>query len=175
MKNVGPIRRELGVKTFFNMLGPLVNPSFPTGQMVGVYSLEVARLYYYLFQDMENFKFDIIHSLDGYDEISLTGDVASYSRKGEQRRSPSDLGFEAVQAGDIFGGKTVEEAAGIFVSVLKNEATEQQKNVVLVNAATAINVLEPSKSLSTCVDMARESLASGKAFESLKKVTNSGL
>jgi len=174
MKNVGPIRRELGVKTFFNMLGPLVNPSFPGGQMVGVYSLEVARLYYYLFQDMENFKFDIIHSLDGYDEISLTGDIASYSRKGEQRRSPSDLGFEAVQAEDIFGGKTVDEAAGIFVSVLKNEATEQQKNVVLANAATAINVLEPEKSLSACVDMARESLVSGRAFESLKKVTNSG-
>lgn len=171
MKNVGPIRRELGVKTFFNMLGPLVNPSFPSSQMVGVYSLEVARLYYYLFQDLEDFKFDIIHSLDGYDEISLTGDVASYSRKGEQLRSPSDWGLNEVKADEIFGGKTVEEAAGIFVSVLKNEATTQQKNVVLANAATAISVLESEKSMEECVAIARESIESGKALESLKRVT----
>ncbi|MBN2615455.1 MAG: anthranilate phosphoribosyltransferase [Bacteroidales bacterium] len=172
MKNVGPIRRELAVKTFFNMLGPLVNPSFPGSQMVGVYSLEVARLYYYLFQDMKDFKFDIIHSLDGYDEISLTGEVASYSRKGERLRSPSDWGMDAVKAEEIFGGKTVEEAAGIFVSVLKNEATVQQMNVVLANASSAIGVLEPEKSLEECVAIARESLASGRALESLKKVTN---
>lgn len=172
MKNVGPIRRELGVKTFFNMLGPLVNPSFPTSQMVGVYSLEVARLYYYLFQDMEGFKFDIIHSLDGYDEISLTGNVVSYSRKGEQLLFPSDWGLDEVNAEEIFGGKTVDEAAGIFVSVLKNEATKQQKQVVLANAATAIHVLEPVKSKEECVAIAHESLESGRALESLKKITN---
>ncbi|MBN2615564.1 MAG: anthranilate phosphoribosyltransferase [Bacteroidales bacterium] len=172
MKNVGPIRRELAVKTFFNMLGPLVNPSFPSSQMVGVYSLEVARLYYYLFQDMEDFRFDIIHSLDGYDEISLTGDVASYSRKGEQLLTPSDWGLDQVKVEEIFGGKTVEEAAGIFVSVLKNEATVQQMNVVLANSASAIRVLEPEKSMEECVSIARESLASGRALESLKKITN---
>jgi anthranilate phosphoribosyltransferase len=172
MKNVGPIRHELGVKTFFNMLGPLVNPSFPTPQMVGVYSLEVARLYYYLFQNLEDFKFDIIHSLEGYDEISLTGKVVSYSTKGEQMLSPSDWGLKALKAEEIIGGKTVEEAAKIFVSILKNEATKQQIDVVLANAASAISVLEPQKSLIECSFIAQESITSGKAFESLKKVTN---
>jgi anthranilate phosphoribosyltransferase len=171
MKNVGPIRRELGVKTFFNMLGPLVNPSFPNHQMVGVFNLEVARLYNYLFQDEKDFQFNIIHSLDGYDEISLTGDVKSYGPQGEQLLQPEDWGLQALNPETIFGGKTVEEAAGIFVSVLKNEATEDQTNVVLANSASAIRVFEPEKSLQECVALARESLLSGKAFESLKKVT----
>jgi len=171
MKNVGPIRRELGVKTFFNMLGPLVNPSFPNHQMVGVFNLEVARLYNYLFQDEKDFQFNIIHSLDGYDEISLTGDVKSYGPQGEQLLQPEDWGLQALNPETIFGGKTVEEAAGIFVSVLKNEATEDQTNVVLANSASAIRVFEPEKSLQECVEIARESLLSGKAYESLKKVT----
>ena len=171
MKNVGPIRRELAVKTFFNMLGPLVNPSFPNHQMVGVFNLEVARLYNYLFQDVEDFQFNIIHSLDGYDEISLTGNVKSYSPNGEQLLQPSDWGLKTLKPESIFGGKTVEEAAGIFVSVLKNEATEAQTNVVLANSASAIHVFEPEKSLQECVEIARESLQSGKAYESLKKVT----
>ncbi len=171
MKNVGPIRRELGVKTFFNILGPLVNPSFPNHQMAGVFNLEVARLYNYLFQDIPDFQFDIIHSLDGYDEISLTGNVKSYSPNGEQLLQPSDWGMKPVRPEAIFGGRTVEEAAGIFVSVLKNEATEAQTNVVLANSASAICVFEQKKTLKECVEIARESLLSGKAYESLKKVT----
>ncbi len=171
MKNVGPIRRELAVKTFFNMLGPLVNPSFPNHQMVGVFNLEVARLYNYLFQDVDDFQFNIIHSLDGYDEISLTGNVKSYSPDGEQLLQPADWGLKTLTPESIFGGKTVEEAAGIFVSVLKNEATEAQTDVVLANSASAIHVFEPEKSLQECVEIARESLLSGKAYESLKKVT----
>lgn len=174
MKNVGPIRGELGVKTFFNILGPLVNPSFPNHQMVGVFNLEVARLYNYLFQNISDFKFNIIHSLDGYDEISLTGNVKSYSPQGEQLLRPSDWGMKHVTPEAIFGGKTVEEAAGIFVSVLKNEATLAQTNVVLANSASAIHVFEPEKSLLECVEIARESLLSGKAFESLKQVTKIG-
>ncbi len=170
MKNVGPIRKELGVKTFFNMLGPLVNPSFPNHQMVGVFNLEVARLYNYLFQDEKGFRFNIIHSLDGYDEISLTGDVKSYGPQGEQLLQPEDWGLQALKPETIFGGKTVEEAAGIFVSVLKNEATEAQTRVVLANSASAIRVFEPEKSLKECVEIARESLLSGRAYESLKKV-----
>ncbi|MBE0649511.1 MAG: anthranilate phosphoribosyltransferase [Bacteroidales bacterium] len=171
MKNVGPIRRELGVKTFFNILGPLVNPSFPNHQMVGVFNLEVARLYNYLFQDEKDFQFNIIHSLDGYDEISLTGNVKSYGPQGEQLLQPKNWGLKAVKPESIFGGKTVEEAAKTFVSVLKKEATEAQTNVVLANSASAIHVFEPKKNLQECVEIARASLLSGKAYESLKKVT----
>lgn len=171
MKNVAPIRRELGVKTFFNMLGPLVNPSSPANQMVGVFNLEVARLYNYLFQEIPDFHFNIVHSLDGYDEVSLTGNVKSYSPEGEQLLQPSDWGMEPVKPEEIFGGKTVQEAANIFVSVLKKEGTRGQTNVLLANAATAIQVFEPEKDLPECVSMASESILSGKAFESLKKVT----
>ncbi len=167
MKNVAPIRRELSVKTFFNMLGPLVNPSFPRHQMVGVFNLEVARLYNYLFQKDEDFRFAIIHSLDGYDEVSLTGKVKSYRPDGEKLLSPDDWGLPAVKAEEISGGETVQEAAKLFLAVLKNEATTAQTNVVLANTAVAIQVLENGKDLKTCVEAARESLLSGRAYASL--------
>ena len=168
MKNVAPIRRELGVKTFFNMLGPLVNPSFPQNQMVGVYSLEVARLYNYLFQKETAARFTIIHSLDGYDEVSLTGKVISYRPDGEKLLEPADWGLQPVQPEEISGGKTVQEAAALFLSVLKNEGTPAQTRVVLANAAAAIQVFE-NKPLTVCVEKARESLLSGKAYAALTK------
>ena len=168
MKNVAPIRRELGVKTFFNMLGPLVNPSFPQNQMVGVYSLEVARLYNYLFQKETAARFAIIHSLDGYDEVSLTGKAKSYRPDGEKLLEPANWGLQPVRQEDISGGKTVQEAAALFLSVLKNEGTPAQTRVVLANAAAAIQVFE-NKPLTVCVEKARESLLSGKAYAALKK------
>ncbi len=169
MKNVAPIRRQLGVKTFFNMLGPLVNPSFPSRQMVGVYSLEVARLYNYLFQKEKNDAFAILFSLDGYDEVSLTGKVKSYLPQGEKLLTPADWGVEPVKAEEISGGKTVEEAARIFLSILKNEGSAAQTRVVLANAATAIQVYEKEKSLSECMEIAKEALVSGRAYASLEK------
>jgi len=169
MKNVAPIRRELGVKTFFNMLGPLVNPSFPKHQMVGVFNLEVARLYNYLFQKDVGFRFNIIHSLDGYDEVSLTGKVKSYQPDGEKLLSPRDWGLPAVKAEEISGGKTVPEAAAIFLTILKNEGTTAQTGVVLANAAAAIQVFENDKSLKECVETAKSSLVSGRALASLTK------
>jgi len=168
MKNVAPIRRELGVKTFFNMLGPLVNPSFPKRQMAGVYSLEVARLYNYLFQKETGARFAIIHSLDGYDEVSLTGKVKNYRPEGEQLLTPEDFGLSATKAEEIAGGKTVREAAALFVDILQNKGTQAQTNVVLANAAAAIQVFE-NKPLTDCVEIARESILSGKAYAALKK------
>jgi len=169
MKNVAPIRRELGVKTFFNMLGPLVNPSFPKQQMVGVFNLEVARLYNYLFQKDAGFRFNIIHSLDGYDEVSLTGKVKSYQPDGEKLLSPRDWGLQEVKAEEISGGKTVPEAAAIFLAILKNKGTTAQTGVVLANAAAAIQVFENNKSLKECVETAKVSLESGQALASLTK------
>ena len=168
MKNVAPIRRELGVKTFFNMLGPLVNPSFPKNQMVGVYSLEVARLYNYLFQKETGTRYAIIHSLDGYDEVSLTGKAKSYRPDGEKLLLPADWGLPAVAAKAISGGKTVQEAAALFLAVLKNEGASAQINVVLANAAVAIQIFE-NKPLTDCVEIARESLLSLEAYTSLKR------
>lgn len=137
MKNVAPIRKELGVKTFFNMLGPMVNPAFPPFQLVGVFSLELARLYGYLYQQ-SNKEYVILHDLNGYDEISLTGPFKIYSRLGEDQFEPADLGLPAVNSSDIRGGDTVKESAEIFMKILEGNGTSAQNAVVAANAGMAL-------------------------------------
>ena len=169
MKNVAPIRRELGVKTFFNMLGPIVNPSKPKNQLTGVFNLEIARIYNYLLQNSAK-NYTILHSLDGYDEISLTGKFKAISNKGERLLSPENIGFNTITPNQIYGGETVADAAKIFVNILENKATEAQNNVVVANASFAIKTLEPNLSFAACKAKAKESLLSGKALNVLKKV-----
>ena len=169
MKAVAPIRKELGVKTFFNMLGPMVNPSKPKYQMVGVFSLELARLFAYLYQK-EDKKYTILHALDGYDEISLTCDFKTYTNKGEHLHSLSSLGFQKMDPKKISGGSSVAESATIFQSVLKGEATTEQNNVVLCNAATAIKTINSEDSFADCFSQAEESLFSKRALNSFKKL-----
>ncbi|MEC8636760.1 MAG: anthranilate phosphoribosyltransferase, partial [Bacteroidota bacterium] len=137
MKNVAPIRRELGVKTFFNMLGPLVNPSFPKHQLTGVFNLELARLYCYLFQKTDQ-NFTILYALDGYDEISLTGPAKAIRNSGEGLIDPQDFGVETLSEKQITGGANVPSSAAIFTSVLDGKGTTAQNNVVCANAAMAI-------------------------------------
>ncbi len=168
MKNVGPIRRELGVKTFFNMLGPMVNPAFVNKQLVGVFNLELARLYGYLYQKTDK-RFAILHALDGYDEISLTGSAKYLANDGEHILSPADLGMQQWLPEDLAGGKTVEDAAKIFEQVLKNEGSLAQQQVVIANAGLAIHTARPEHSLADGLGLARESLESGKAYETFKK------
>jgi len=169
MKTVAPIRKELGVKTFFNMLGPIVNPSKPKYQMVGVFSLELARLFAYLYQK-EDRKYTILHALEGYDEISLTCDFKTYSNRGEELHSLSSLGFERIDPVLIAGGSTVPESAAIFVNVLNGEGTTEQNNVVLCNAATAIKTIKPESSFSDCFYEAEESLLSKRAQNSFNQL-----
>ena len=171
MKNVGPIRRELGLKTFFNMLGPMINPAFPKKQIVGVFSLELARLYGYLYQQTDK-DFMIVHSLDGYDEISLTGSFKLISNKKEQIIEPESIGFKRYRQEDLFGGATLEDSAKIFTNVLENKATEAQKQVVLANAGMAIWCAKPHLKLDEAVAEARESMESGKAFGVFKKLVS---
>lgn len=168
MKNVAPIRRDLGVKTFFNMLGPMVNPSFPKKQLVGVFSLELARLYGYLYQKTDK-HFVILHALDGYDEISLTGAFKKITNDKEEIVNPEEMGLETIQPQAIFGGDTVEESAKIFENILKGEGTKPQNEVVIANAAMAIQC---GKGVSTddALGMARESLESGKALKTFKRI-----
>ncbi len=167
MKNVAPVRKELGVKTFFNMLGPMVNPAFPKKQMVGVFSLELARLYAYLYQQTDK-QFAIVHALDGYDEVSLTGDFKVIGNKAERVLSPGDLQLKTLEAHQILGGNSVEESARIFMEVLENRATEPQKQAVLANAALALHTAKPELSLTDAVGTACESLESGKALKSFQ-------
>ena len=169
MKNVAPIRRELGVKTFFNMLGPMVNPAQPQNQIVGVFSLELARLYAYLYQQ-SNKNYTILHALEGYDEVSLTCDFKTFSNKGEQIHSIESLGFERIDAATISGGSTVKESAEIFKKVLSNNATHQQRDVVLCNAALAIQTVDQQKSFADCYYLAEQSLAGGKALQAFQKL-----
>ncbi len=164
MKNVAPVRKELGMKTFFNMLGPMVNPSFPTQQLVGVYSLELARLYNYLYQAGDK-EYVILHSLDGYDEVSLTGPCKVITRHMDRIMLPADLGLPTYSATELRGGSTAGDAMKIFMAVLKNGATDAQRDVVIANAGLGIQACFPDRSMEDCLLMARESIESGSALE----------
>lgn len=170
LKNVAPLRKELGVKTFFNMLGPLVNPARPRLQLVGVFSLELARLYAYLHQQEVGREFLIVHSLDGYDEVSLTGPVKLISRQGEELLSPTDLGLPQTTPEALFGGDTVAEAAHIFQKVLHNEAPAAHRNAVLANAALALRTAGRAANAAAGLALAAESLNSGRARQAFEKL-----
>jgi anthranilate phosphoribosyltransferase len=166
MKNVAPIRKELGLKTFFNILGPIVNPSFPKNQLIGVFNLELARLYSYLFQKTDK-NFTILYALDGYDEISLTGNTKIFTNKSEKVLTPEDFGVPPISAEAISGGKDISSSVKIFMDVIKNEGTDAQNNVVCANAGMAIATvlgLSPIEGF----EKAKESLESGKALNTLK-------
>ncbi len=171
MKNVAPIRKELGVKTFFNMLGPMVNPAFPTKQLVGVFSLELARQYGYLYQNTDK-DFVILHALDGYDEISLTGPFKYFFNGGEHLAEPSDLGLPQVRYEDLSGGDTIEDSAKIFLHILEGKGTVEQNAAVIANAGMALYCANQSKGLENALLKAREALESGKALVSFKKLLN---
>ena len=172
MKAVGPTRKALKLKTFFNMLGPLVNPSSPKNHMLGTFNLEVARLYNYILQEEKSINYGIIHALDGYDEISLTSGFKIFTKKGEQLINPEDLGQKRLQQSDIFGGNSVADAAKIFKSILDGNGTEAQNNVVLTNAAFALTIVDENKSFETAFDEAKDSLFGGKAKQTLEKLVS---
>jgi anthranilate phosphoribosyltransferase len=172
MKAVGPVRKSLGLKTFFNMLGPLVNPSFPKTQMVGVFNLELLRMYAYIFQQ-EQKKYSIVHDLEGYDEISLTGKTKVFQQENEMLLGATDFKVPTLKNDEIFGGDTVEEAASIFMQVLSGKGTEAQTNVVAANAGLAIATAS-EKSIEDAFLLAKDNLRNGKAlitFNKLKSIT----
>lgn len=168
MKNVAPIRKELGVKTFFNMLGPMVNPAFPKNQMVGVFNLELLRLYSYLYQETDK-NYAVVHALDGYDEISLTGKTKVISNTSETLFEPKDLNVNQIEPSEIFGGNTVKQAAKLFIKIIDGKGTEAHNNVVCANAGLAIATVK-QMSHKEGFELAKESLISGKAKDSLNKL-----
>ena len=168
LKSVGPVRRSLKMRTFFNMLGPLVNPTLPKHQLLGVYNLKLMRLYRYIAQN-EGINCTIVHSLDGYDEISLTSPFKIVSNDTEGILEAKDLGLTAGKQEDLFGGNTIAEAAAVFDDVLGGTASEPKKNCVIANAAFAIKTLDPEMELKEAVKAAKESLESGAAMEKFSK------
>ncbi len=172
LKKVGGIRKNLGIKTFFNMLGPLVNPAQPGYQMVGVYDLQVARQYQYLFQQLHK-KFTIVHNLDGYDEITLTDNARIISNDFDGILTPTDLlSPQKINPEQIFGGNTIENAASIFKSILSGKGTIAQNAVVLSNAALAIKTFDSTKNIKKCYTEAKEALLSGKANTNFNTLIN---
>ena len=169
MKAVGPTRKALALKTFFNMLGPLVNPSSPKNHMLGTFNLEIARLYNYILQE-ENVNYGIVHALDGYDEISLTSGFKFFTKKGEQIINPEDLGQKRIQQSEIYGGNSIADAVKIFKSILEGGGTEAQNNVVLTNAAFALKIVDETKSFETAFSEAKDSLFGLKAKRTLEKL-----
>lgn len=169
MKNVAPIRKELGVKTFFNMLGPMVNPAFPPRQLVGVFNLELARLYGYLYQKLDR-DFVILHDLQGYDEISLTGAFKVFTNSGERMYEPADLGLNLLTYHDIRGGSTVEESAGIFMNILSGKGTNAQNYVVAANAGMSLFAGHQGVPIKQHVQHALEVLRSGEALKRFNKL-----
>ena len=168
MKYVAPIRKALQFPTLFNLLGPLVNPSQPKCQLLGVANLDQMRLYGNVYQKL-GVDYGIVNSIDGYDEISLTGDFKVTTNHYERIFKPSDFGFPVVDAANLRGGNTKEEASEIFDSVLENRAADDRKNVVMANAALGIQVIDGKKTMEECLAMARESIESGRALQTLKK------
>jgi anthranilate phosphoribosyltransferase len=168
MRFVGPIRKELGMKTFFNMLGPILNPAQVKKQVTGVYNQEILGIYGELFQKAEG-NFGVLFGLDGYDEISLTSDFELITKRGKETFSPEQLGFTKCKQEDLHGGNNVEESAKILISILENKGTKAQTEVVMANAAIALCCADDDLSISDAVLMAKESLISGKALNSFKK------
>lgn len=169
LKTVAPIRKNLGIRTFFNLLGPMVNPSNPSYQLVGVYNLEISRFYNYLLQN-EKRKYAIVHSMDGYDEVSLTADVKLITRDGENMLSPQQLRGDFIKQSDIYGGDTIASATKIFMDILKGEGSVAQQNVVLANAALGLLLTEKYPDYDAAFDAAKESLESGSALNVLNRL-----
>ncbi len=172
MKNVAPVRKSLGVRTFFNVLGPLINPAQPKHHVLGVYNLKMLRLYDY-FNQIIGCNYTLLHSLDGYDEISLTASSKIVTNSGSRIFTPYQMGFKTYSQEELYGGDTVKEAAGIFLNVLQNIASQAQKDVVIINSAFAIQTVSPQKSLEECKEIVSESLLSGsamKAFNNFLKI-----
>ena len=168
MKNVAGVRKELEFKTFFNILGPLVNPLQPKNQLCGVYNLEISRLYGYVFENSKK-NYSILYSLDGYDEISLTSDFMKISRNDSTINSPDYFGFDKINPDEIKGGESIEDSASIFTKILENNATKSQTDVVLANSAIAIQTIT-NKTIDECLSIAKQSIDSGSALNCLKKI-----
>lgn len=168
LKAVAPVRKQLGIRTFFNMLGPLVNPSNPPAQVTGVFNFELQRIYHFIFQQ-EKKKYNVIFSIDGYDEISLTSPVKICSVNGEKLLHPEEMGFEKIKPEALSGGETVKDAAKIFQQVLNNKCTKQQRDVVMANTAIAIQTVT-GKDWDESKSLAEESLKSGRAKKSFQKL-----
>lgn len=168
LKIVAPVRKSLGVRTFFNMLGPVVNPIRPQKQVLGVFNLKMARMYYYMYQQTD-VDYSIVHGLDGYDEISLTGDFKVINKTTESIYTPEELGFNRYKEADLDGGKTPADAAKIFDAVINNTATDAQKDAVIINSAVAINTIDSSKKIEDCIAEAQTAIDSGRLKDTFKK------
>lgn len=168
LRRFGPMRKELGFKTVFNALGPLVNPVRPSYQFAGVYNLELQRLYSTLLQRRGG-RFAVVHSLDGYDEVSLTGVARVTTRQGTYELRPRDLGVSTLSPESIRGPGDAVAGAALITAILEGRGSSAHEDVTCANAAVAIHSFEGGGELSYCMERARESLRSGRALQALRR------
>jgi anthranilate phosphoribosyltransferase len=172
LKMAAPVRKNIGTGTFFNLLGPLVNPADPQFRYIGTFNSKIARMYNYILQGSGH-NYTIVHSLDGYDEVSLTGDSKVYSNTKETIMDNQDFNFSVLNAKDLYGGETIADAATIFLNVLQNKATKAQTEVMLANTALAMNCYHPDLTINECIERSKDTLISNKAYTVFKNLINS--
>jgi anthranilate phosphoribosyltransferase len=171
MKKVAPLRKSLGIPTFFNIMGPLVNPVQPAYQLTGTFSLELARIYHHVLSPHRK-NYSVLHSMDGYDEISLTGDTRVFSKLDDTILNATSVNVESINSQEIHGGNSTEEAAQILTSILKGEGTSAQNNVVALNTAQGIITLNPSQKIDEVFAIALAHIQSGEAFRHFESFIN---
>ena len=178
MKNVAGPRKEIGVRTVFNILGPIVNPAGVRHQVVGVYSEVLLDPVVKVLRNLGHKSAMVVHGSDSMDEITVTGKtVVAELRDGMVKKyqfDPADIGIKKWSINDLKGGRTAKENARIFMSILKGEEKEAKRDIVLINAAAAIYVSETSPDIMEALERAVDSLESGKAlskFEELARIT----
>jgi len=167
LKQIAPLRKSLGIRTVFNLLGPLLNPASPSHQLVGVATPDVLRLYSYVLERTKT-RYAVVYTEDGYDEISLTGASRIRTDHGEHRYLPADFGCDLLSDADITGGDSIESHAAIFIGILEGRGTPAQMQVVQVNAASALKLVYPGESFNRLFEQAHDSLQSGMALQAFR-------
>jgi len=169
LKRVSAIRTELGIRTFFNFLGPLVNPIQPNLQLTGVFNLKIARLYKDILTT-ERKAFNIVHSMDGYDEVSLTSPVKLFSETSEQLFYPEELTEQTISEADLFGGHTILQSEKIFREIIEGKGNTIQNEVIKINAALGMKCFKPELSIKEAQQEAEDILKSGKVAQLVENV-----
>jgi anthranilate phosphoribosyltransferase len=166
LRNLGAIRSSLGFKTFFNMIGPLLNPARPRYRFAGVSSPLALRQYQY-FLETTDCQYSVVFSRDGYDEISLTSSFEVVTRDGRETLSPEDVGFPRLNTNDLIGGHDVATSADLLLRILGGKGNDSQNSVTVINAAFARKTVT-SEPINQCIEKCRDSLESGRGLSALE-------
>jgi len=163
LKKVAPVRKQLGVGTFFNAMGPLLNPIQPKFQLTGTYSLELAKIYQVLLRDKRQ-SFKVVYALDRYDELTLTADARVLGNNSDEILNANSFGVEVTSPENLKGG-SIEQSANMLRSILGGHASEELINVVASNTALGMSCFHPEKQYKILFEEAKAFISSGQAIK----------